>query len=504
MGLTWAMTGRGGPFLSPDSIQYLAVAEHLGSGHGFTSYDLRAMQVWPPAYPLLLAGLGLVVGSSHLLGLAQAVGVILAGVASWLAWILARRHLGATAAAVVTLAFVVGGAGITATSTWVWSDPLLIVAILALIVFLESAVAGNDTRWRMLAAAGAAASLASCTSYAGLQVAGAGALVLLVAGRVPWVERLRRVALYGVIVAVPIGAWMLRNLSTSGDPAGPRVPSTYDFRGLMDVTGRLAAGVVIPGLYGRPGLIVLFGVLALTVAMALLALRHRLRAGGPPSELPSLVPLAVVALVSFVVMLVSALRVWVSMDPRTFSRLAFPLVVLGAALFRRALAPWWRTRGPLVVRTGAAGCVLLLGVWLAIDLRDVAHAARQPRKDYSAEAWRTRIAEIAPLLPAGASVWSNQPDVLWYYTGRTTHLLPQQKVLFDPRSTAEQIEAFRQSVAEHPDGAVLVGFDRAGLLSFEPATGVLNSPVDLFIGHEVTTIEEREHWMIVRVQLEPA
>lgn len=502
MVMTWWLTGRAGPHLSPDSLQYLAVAEHVRSGHGFTSYDLRAMQVWPPAYPLLLAGVGLVVGSSHLLGIAQALGIVLAGVASWLAWLLARRHLGAAGATVVTLSFVLGRGGITATTTWVWSDPLLIVAILALILLLESAVAGNTTRWRVLAAAGAAASLASCTSYAGLQVAAAGALVLLVAGRVGWGERVRRIGLYGVIVAVPIGAWMVRNLLTSGDPAGPRVPSVYNFSELMDVTGQLATGIVIPGLYGRPGLTVLFAILTVTALMACLALYRRRRAGTAPSDLPSLVPLATVSIVSFVVVLASALQVWVSMDPRTFSRLAFPLVVLGAAMFRRALAPWWRNRGPVAVRAASVGLLLLLGLWLTIDLRNVAQTAREPRRDYSADSWRARIAKIAPLLPADASVWSNQPDVVWYYSGRTTYLLPQQEVLFDPRPLSEQLQAFRESVASSPGGAVLVGFDRAGLSSFEPATGVLNSPVDLFLGHRVTTIEKRDHWMIVQIRPE--
>jgi hypothetical protein len=106
------------------------------------------------------------------------------------------------------------------------------------------------------------------------------------------------------------------------------------------------------------------------------------------------------------------------------------------------------------------------------------------------------------MLPDDASVWSNQPDVLWYYTGRTTHLFPQRAVLFDPRSKAEQLDAFRKSVAESPGGAVLVRFMGVGRSSSESAPGVLGSTDDLFVGHRVTTLDRHENWIVVLVRPE--
>ena len=59
--------GRFGPALlglaalggALDSINYLAVAEHLPEGRGFRNYDLSAYAEQPPLYPLLLAAASL-------------------------------------------------------------------------------------------------------------------------------------------------------------------------------------------------------------------------------------------------------------------------------------------------------------------------------------------------------------------------------------------------------------------------------------------------------------
>ena len=59
--------GRFGPALlglaalggALDSINYLAVAEHLPEGRGFRKYDLSAYAEQPPLYPLLLAAASL-------------------------------------------------------------------------------------------------------------------------------------------------------------------------------------------------------------------------------------------------------------------------------------------------------------------------------------------------------------------------------------------------------------------------------------------------------------
>ena len=50
-----AIATRHDPLLSPDSITYLSVADHVRAGHGLTDFTGKPMAVFGPVYPLLLA-----------------------------------------------------------------------------------------------------------------------------------------------------------------------------------------------------------------------------------------------------------------------------------------------------------------------------------------------------------------------------------------------------------------------------------------------------------------
>ncbi len=496
--LTIALSGRGGPKLSPDSMQYLSVAEHLRTGHGFTTYDMRALQVFPPAYPMLLAGLSFLVGG-HLLGVAQVAGVVLAAISASLGWRLSRLHLGPFGAAVLAGGWALGMGGVTASSPWAWADPLLITSMLGLLYGLERTVEGERAPWRWLLLAGGCGSIAALSSYAGWQMAGAGALVLLAVGPAALRERIRRLFVYGVVVAVPTLAWVARNLAGSGNPAGPRVPSDVTFSGMLNTVGQLTTGVFFPGIAGGPGRILLFVLLVLAVPLVLVTVVGRLRADAKPDGERSAVALVVFGGVSYLLLVGSSLWVWVSMDARVYSRVAFPLALALAVAVRRTVGPRWRT---LVAKLPSLGMLTAAGVvcvWLLADFHGMWIAGSAPRRDYSTVAWHDRVAAVDRVLPPGADVWSNQPDVVWFYTRRTVKLLPQQRVLFDPRTPAEQLAAFREEVAETPQGIYVVTFVGAGLSTYLPAEGVLFPRVEYLHGLRHQVVASGRDWAVEHV-----
>ena len=49
---------RHGPRLSPDSITYLSVADHLRHGRGLTDFTGEPFTVFPPVYPVVLSVFG--------------------------------------------------------------------------------------------------------------------------------------------------------------------------------------------------------------------------------------------------------------------------------------------------------------------------------------------------------------------------------------------------------------------------------------------------------------
>lgn len=144
-GWLWFAMSRHGIGLSPDSVGYLAVAQHLLEGRGFLSYRGEPFVAQPPLYPLAIATI------SFLLGFTLATSALLLN----LILFVAVAYLSGRLALLVTKSFplsiavcisVILGVPITWVSVFAWSEMLFIflttLAFLNLIGFISS----RDTR----------------------------------------------------------------------------------------------------------------------------------------------------------------------------------------------------------------------------------------------------------------------------------------------------------------------------------------------------------------------
>jgi hypothetical protein len=223
---------RGGPRLSPDSITYLSVADHLRHGRGLVDFTDRPFSVFPPLYPLVLAPFGAD------LWWARAVNVIALAVAGMLFHRLLAGRVRWWLAAAAVLAMVVCQGTVTVVGS-AFSEPLFLVVALGAVAVLG----GGPTTVRRAAMVGALAGIGFLTRYAGVSLVASVVLAALIcaprdelvmpppgharsgadevggAWRTRWWAPALTVAATAAAVS---GAWLVRDLVVAGQPMGPR------------------------------------------------------------------------------------------------------------------------------------------------------------------------------------------------------------------------------------------------------------------------------------------
>ena len=151
--LVFINTATYGPGISSDGMDYLSTADSLIRGQGFTNFHGGVYILWPPLYPLVLAGLHVLTGLDPFVvgwilnALALGVTIFLAGILLQLCFPdrLAWPALGALLT-LFFLSYLVSASNIA-------SDPLFIVLVLAFFLACHHylTTSGRQALWLMLA-----------------------------------------------------------------------------------------------------------------------------------------------------------------------------------------------------------------------------------------------------------------------------------------------------------------------------------------------------------------
>lgn len=226
-----------GAALSMDSLFYLSTASNVLDGKGIVQDTfalsgpaVRATTIWPPLYPMVLAGLMWLVrlaSSSDVFGIA--VFNFFALVASlFLMLRITARVTSITAAVVVAVALALSPS-LQIVYAYAWSEVLFIPLCLAAYLGLQHYLDGSGSRYRFgLYAMIVLLGLATYTRYVGIAFFSAAALTLLLYGRGGPIERLRTVALASLAYLAILAPLFIRNLAVSGALSGGErgVPDT--------------------------------------------------------------------------------------------------------------------------------------------------------------------------------------------------------------------------------------------------------------------------------------
>lgn len=386
---------RHDPVLSPDSITYLSGAAHLHRFDGLVDFTLKPLTVFGPVYPLLLA-----IGGRSLVW-AKVVGVAAIAAATVLAWVLLRDRvcpviaLGAAAALGVSQ-------GLVRMASVVWSETTYAAIALATLIVLTR----PRLTTRLIVVGGLLAGAGFLTRYAGVGLIVAGATIVLVAS---WsADRtliLRRLATYGAAAFAPIVVWVVRNAAETGQPLGSRFEGgvhesiTETVRLALVGTGHIVIGDGWSETgRARLGAAIVIG---LTI-LAAIALRSR-------RALAADAGMAMLAATSFVVPIVARHITANDIELRVMSPMLIPIVYFVAVTFDRIDAR------RVAIVCGAA----VLGWWC---YHGIAFAARFPDYIEGSSGYKPQYApqlyDVVDALPPDAVVMTNNPQRVWWFTGR--------------------------------------------------------------------------------------
>ncbi len=223
-----------GPSMGWDAVNYITAARNLLAGDGLVDL-IRPMVSWPPLYPVILAGGGLLGFDPY--AVAGPLNAVIFGltvlVAGW--WL--RRHLHSRFLWLWGCLSIALALPLAEVASHAMSESAFILFVTLALTQIDAHLGGGGRASLIRAAAFSA--LACLTRYMGASVILA-VVPLLLAVRVAPREKMKRIAVYTLIAAAPVGLWMLRNYLLVGLPVGRRDKVFYPFDFIVDEALRIA------------------------------------------------------------------------------------------------------------------------------------------------------------------------------------------------------------------------------------------------------------------------
>lgn len=410
-----------------DAVNYIAVARQLRDGDGFAGFLGQRYVSFPPLYPMLLAAAGFFAIDPHAVAgplNAACFGLTVLALGWWLRWCGVARPFVALGCLAAALAIPLTGISALAMS----EPPFMLLTLLALMLTAAHLDDGGRTAllWAALFAA-----LACLARYMGVALALAVAPLLLLRRGVPPADRVRHLAVWATLAALPLALWLLRNLALSGALAGSRSPSDLSPRQILDGLIDVAADWVFlapPG-GGTSGAVAGAAALALLLAGALaVAVAGRRGWGNGRADASWRSTSAFVA--AFTAFYLFTLIVLSGTD--SLSRQLLPCFIPAIFLLTLAADRFWHWgTGATLPRVAAVALAGALVLWTLGNAALTAHAiarddALSLLPDWS-DRWQGEFASVAWFdEPEGAEFLSNRPDLLYGRLGPANryHRLP--------------------------------------------------------------------------------
>jgi hypothetical protein len=447
MALILTAVAKYGPGVTHDSAAYMYAAESLLKDGRFDYFGYPSPFIqWPPLYPALLAAggfFGLPFGAVSGFINAAAYGLIVFFSGYWMC---SRFKSGLVAISGTLLVLV--SLPLIMVTKYVWTEALFILFSLLFYINFEKYMKGRKPHSLILA--GIFTALACLDRYAGVTLVLAASLFLLFQKK-SFFKRVLDVAVYGVIAALPLGIWVVRNYIVSSTLLGVRIPSTYPLalnirRSVGSVLtwiqpdARLA-GRLTPILADVGKLILPVFSAAVVICFAAMLAKGAFKRGKPerPPENEAgvfgsgLLPVTfyiVFSLIYVVYLIASATSVaFEPINSRYLSPVYLPavfIVFISADFIAGRLAA--RIRNRTMLNAVAAMVMLLVLAWPALNsAASVYGSMRDGAGGVSSVYWHSnKLASYVKDHPLDGTYYSNSADTVYVLTGVRTYSPPKK------------------------------------------------------------------------------
>ncbi|MGI8509854.1 MAG: hypothetical protein ACR2MQ_11065 [Gemmatimonadaceae bacterium] len=402
-----------------------------------------ALSLWPPGYPMLMAG-PIWAGASPIQS-ARWVNIVAASVTAATIVLLVGSAAGTGAGAVAALV-VFATQSVFDVHLSVLSEPVF----LALIVGTLAAMTVARDRLLLL---GLLATAAVMVRYAGAAVPAAVVTWTLLDERYDYGRRFRRAMVVALVPAVVIAGWLFRTALAHDRHATPELSVYGGWSTTVHQAGDTALNWLAPGL-NNSALQIAIAILAAVAIVVYITATVRETAGSRRRQLRQgrvgmLIGAAMMLSFWYVAMLVGS-RTFVGGTIPFDGRILAPLMMLVEIATVTGIAYWWRAyHRPMRLAIGLLGAVWLVAAALVTE-NDAVYAVTEG-SDFASGSWRN-----SPLVGwvrahgNGRILYSNWPPAVYFHAGRIARQLPDSS---DPGDMAGFLKALRAN------GGYVVGFD---------------------------------------------
>ncbi len=471
--VVFVLTARDGLGICTDSVEYISTAEHLADGRGFVNYSLEPTLLWPPLFPLLLAGFELLdvpsVDAARFINIAI-VGTLIVATSFFVSRKTSAAWLGILAGVLVLLSGTVLG-----TCMLVWSDSLFL--LLTTLSLMAMTTLDKRPTFANIALCSVLVCSACLARYIGVTLIFTGVLYLSLNRCLPVFARLTRVLWFGSIASLPTVIWLIRNWFVSGTLSGPRYPTPDTLEKLAGNVGIFIANWALPWrVINLVSPLFWFTILAAVLAIGGTVVLGRYVAGPPQRTAPT-VPMMTFVCIYLGFLILSSSRTVVDVKPRMIAPVYVPILISLLLALSSSLHLWRTTAKPrrrwlpllLAAPSGLVAFWLIGGTVKYAEL--VTRLYRDgPETEFSCD---SELLAYAQHRAFDKPILSNTPYRLWFCTRRITKPSPRKCPWRSPADIG-RLERERLNSFLHSHGPV-------SLLWFEP-----RSCEDVYTPQELT------------------
>lgn len=429
LGVAWA-TQPQGIGVKSDSVAYVEAARNLASGGGLGRVTpdgtFKPLAHFPPLYSSVLSVFERSGVDSFIA--ARWIAAFVAGVNTFLAGLLVLEVSGSALFAFLAAAALLASPGFLLIHLSAMTDPLGLAFELVGVLSVGRWLGTDRSGWLVLA--GIAAALAALTRYAGVAVALLLGVAVLLRYRT-FRSGLIPAAALTAVPLIPLGAWELFVAAQAGTPTNrtlafhPATPAK-----VQELLGTLLSWIRPSEVWNTKALALVFVGLVVLMGPAVYRRwrgeRAFRRSGSRRASMRRVVLVfgGIYALV--VVLALTFFDATIPLDDRILAPI-YVLALVGAADLAYGL--WTRVPGrSLAAWVGFAAVAVLLSVvwqWKIVAARQVAGSSRLYGLGYANRAYQSMdIIKEIKRLPPGVTVFSDNPETLYYFTRRTSFLFP--------------------------------------------------------------------------------
>jgi len=255
-----------GSLISTDSVYYLSAGKSFAVGNGFTAFNNEPITLWPPLFPFLIGTIAFIgldpvavipTIQGFTLGATAALGFFASYVFSR-SWILSSLCglLIVTAMPLIVLA------------NRFLAEPIYIFLVSAVVIITISYLKRPD--YKILLLLGGTCALAALQRYAGFSLIVAVCLCLLLYDHRPFIEKTKRMIVFGLVSCTPLAIWIIRNMIITGSLSGSRSFSIDLFVPALSSATQTFGGWFTPMLFGDPFTILIGATMASSAVLIML------------------------------------------------------------------------------------------------------------------------------------------------------------------------------------------------------------------------------------------